>query len=125
MLNMKLLILLVILIGISAYLERDNINRQEFNTPKLIDKLKSCKGNECSHLVRKHSIPRHELCLWKCANTNCYEEAINGINLDKVFRDTPESKKLMQVMIRYWNDCNKQDIPRQHNPKFNYIKNEL
>lgn len=102
---MKGILVLVLVVSISAWRDRDARYSVGQDIPSVNSKLARCRENECSNIVRKYSLQRHQLCLWKCASINCYEKAINGIDLERVYRDTQESNKLMQVITKYWNNC--------------------
>ena len=97
--------MLVLVVSISAWGDREVRYSVRQDIPSMNKKLARCRETECSHIVRKYELHQHQLCLWKCACINCYEKAINGIDLERVFRDTQESKKLMQVISKYWNNC--------------------
>lgn len=102
---MKGILVLVLVVSISAWGDREVRYSGRQDIPSMNIKLARCRENECSNIVRKYNLHQHQLCLWKCASINCYEKAINGIDLEKVFQDTQESKKLMQVITKYWNRC--------------------
>lgn len=97
--------MLVLVVSVSAWGDREVRYNVGQDIPSVNSKLAGCRENECSNIVRKYNLQRHQLCLWKCASINCYEKAINGIDLERVLRDTQESSKLMQVITKYWKDC--------------------
>lgn len=108
--------MLVLVGSIFAWGDREARYSVRQDIPSMNSKLARCREIECSNIVRKYNLHEHQLCLWKCASTNCYENAINGIDLERVLRDTQESKKLMQIISKYWNNClieeNQEEIAR-------------